>query len=96
MQGARAFGLCLNGWGGPAEAVDTVIEYLGLRPVERTGTVPADKATHTLLLSGNLLGVARVFVRCRLVYSAATGVTMEMAVRSTDRDVSAAIAAAIG
>ena len=76
--------------------MDTVIEYLGMRPAERSATVPADKSTHTLLLSGNLMGVARFLVRCRLVYSSATGVTMEMTVRSTDRAVSEVIAAAIG
>jgi len=79
-----------------ADAVETVIEYLGMRPVEKTGTVPADKATHTLLLSGNLMGMTRILVRCRLVYSSATGVTMEMSVRSTDPEVSSLIASAIG
>ena len=80
----------------PPPPVDTVVEYLGMRPAERTGVVPADKTSHQLLLSGNLMGVARILVRCRLVYSTSTGVTMEMSVRSTDAAVSASIAAAIG
>jgi len=77
------------------QAVSNILPILGLTPQERTDTVPAGKASHTLLLSGTLVGDIPVFIKVRLVLDAGQGVTMEIAVRSTNKDISAIFASAI-
>ncbi|KAJ3331477.1 Coatomer subunit gamma-2 [Blyttiomyces sp. JEL0837] len=76
-------------------ATTQVIEMLGMSPVENTGTVKDKASTHTLLLAGTFLGGHNVLARCRMAYEAGSGVAMELAVRSTDEDVSIQIANAI-
>jgi len=67
-----------------------------MSPCEKTGpkSIPQDKTTHLLLLSGNFLGTIPTLVRCRLAFSA-PNVTMEIIVRSSDETISQAIASAI-
>jgi len=80
-----------------ADAVNTIIEYLGMQPCERTGPsyLTPEKTTHNLLLSGNFLGNIQTLVRCRLAFNTSTGVTMEISVRSNKPEVSQMIANAI-
>ncbi|RKP08801.1 coatomer subunit gamma [Thamnocephalis sphaerospora] len=65
-------------------AVTSVVEVLGLHPLQETVT-PTSSAVHTLLLQGTFAGGAKVAARVRMTYAASSGVTMELAVRS-DRD----------
>eukprot|EP00128_Syssomonas_multiformis_P002981 Colp12_sorted_trinity150504_noHs@28643 len=70
------------------ESVTAVIGYLGMQPCERSDKIPAGKASHTLVLSGLFRGGQRALVRARMAYQAASGVTMQLAVRSTSPEVS--------
>jgi coatomer protein complex subunit gamma len=63
---------------------------------DNTGSSIKDKATtHTLLLSGIFSGGIPVLARCRMAYAPSNGVTMELAVRSTENEVSEKVANAI-
>lgn len=77
------------------DAVETVVSCLGMKPLEKSNVVPADKTTHTVFLSGNLKGQTIILALVRLVYNASSGVTMELSVRSDNAELSQLIANAI-
>lgn len=78
------------------DAVKEITEFLGMQPCDRSEQVLPKKTKHILYLSGNFLGDIPVLVRCRMKAGAeGQGVQMEMTVRSTNDDVSTAVASAI-
>ncbi|GFY78140.1 coatomer subunit gamma-2 [Trichonephila inaurata madagascariensis] len=79
------------------DAVKNITHFLGMQPCERSDKVPENKSSHVLFLSGVYRGGHAVLVRAKLALRADTeGVTMNIAVRSTDPNVSEIVASAIG
>ncbi|XP_071038882.1 coatomer subunit gamma-2 [Parasteatoda tepidariorum] len=79
------------------DAVKNVLQFLGMQPCERSDKIPENKSSHVLFLSGVYRGGHMVLVRAKLAVRADTeGVTMNIAVRSSDPNVSEVIASAIG
>ncbi|KAK2435476.1 hypothetical protein P8452_32311 [Trifolium repens] len=76
---------------GLSEAVNTVINILGMQPCEGTETVPPNARSHTCLLSGVFIGGVKVLVRLSFGLDGAKEVAMKLAVRSDDVNVSDAI-----
>ncbi|KAJ1397711.1 TBP domain superfamily [Sesbania bispinosa] len=74
-----------------AEAVNTVINLLGLQPCEGTEVVPPNSRSHTCLLSGVFIGNVKVLVRLSFGLDGPKDVAMKLAVRSEDETVSDAI-----
>ncbi|CAI9765515.1 unnamed protein product [Fraxinus pennsylvanica] len=74
-----------------AEAVNAVIQLLGMQPCEGTEVVPSNSRSHTCLLSGVYIGNVKVLVRLSLGIDGAKEVSMKLAVRSEDGNVSDAI-----
>jgi len=81
------------------EAVAAIIDFLGMQPVDGTGTVSPDlaatKKPHTLHLSGVFVGNVPVMVRAQLQMDDASGVVLKMAVRSQSKEVSQTVAECI-
>ena len=73
------------------DAVNAVVELLGMQPVDGTGTVPTgdgSKRTHTLHLSGVFAGGVQVLARAQLqMDDQVAGVVLKIAVRSPNRDI---------
>ncbi|KAH8032645.1 hypothetical protein HPB51_026098 [Rhipicephalus microplus] len=79
------------------DAVQQIIQFLGMQVCERSDKVPDGKSAHTLLLAGVYRGGHDVLVRARLATTGiAQGVTMNLAVRSKDPDVCQVIISAVG
>ncbi|KAI9140271.1 adaptin N terminal region-domain-containing protein [Paraphysoderma sedebokerense] len=78
-----------------SSAVSKLLELLGMQPLEGTQNVPKDRNAHMLVMSGVFMPAVRVLVRVRMAFEASTGVTMEFAVRSENREVSELVATAI-
>ncbi|KAJ1557164.1 coatomer subunit gamma, partial [Nowakowskiella sp. JEL0078] len=77
-------------------AVSTMLDLLGMQPCDNTGTVKdAQTTTHTLYLAGTFVGGFPILARCRMAFASATGVTMELSVRSTNETASTIVANAI-
>ncbi|MED6134362.1 hypothetical protein PIB30_036415 [Stylosanthes scabra] len=74
-----------------AEAVNTVINLLGMQPCEGTEVVPPNSRSHTCLLSGVYIGNVKVLVRLSFGLDGPKDVAMKLAVRSEDESVSDAI-----
>jgi len=77
------------------DAVKEVTDYLGMQPLEASEKVPAKRTKHILYLAGTFLGGIPVLSRVRMKFEEGQGVQMELTVRSTNDDVSTAIASAI-
>ncbi|KAL7118796.1 hypothetical protein ACP275_02G023900 [Erythranthe tilingii] len=73
------------------EAVNTVINLLGMQPCEGTEVVPNNSRSHTCLLSGVYTGNVKVLVRLSFGIDGSKEVAMKLAVRSEDENVSDAI-----
>ncbi|XP_013792914.2 coatomer subunit gamma-2-like [Limulus polyphemus] len=79
------------------EAIKSIIQFMGMQPCERSDKVPEGKSAHTLFLAGVYRGGHDVLVRAKLALGASSeGVTMNLAVRSMDPNVSEVIASAVG
>ncbi|CAB3365573.1 Hypothetical predicted protein [Cloeon dipterum] len=76
------------------EAVKNIIQFLGMQPCERSDRVQEGKSSHTLLLSGVFRGNHDVLVRAKLALS--EGVTMQLAVRCSDPEVSELVTNSVG
>ncbi|CAJ2679238.1 unnamed protein product [Trifolium pratense] len=76
---------------GLSEAVNTVINILGMQPCEGTEAVPPNSRSHTCLLSGVFIGGVKVLVRLSFGIDSTKDVAMKLAVRSDDVNVSDAI-----
>ncbi|MCL7036028.1 hypothetical protein MKW94_009516 [Papaver nudicaule] len=80
-----------------AEAVNAVINILGMQPCEGTEVVPSNSRSHTCLLSGVFVGNVRVLVRLSFGIEGGAKqegpkqIAMKLAVRSEDQAVSEAI-----
>ncbi|MFQ6647934.1 hypothetical protein Gotur_021442, partial [Gossypium turneri] len=71
-----------------AEAVNAVINLLGMQPCEGTEVVPSNSRSHTCLLSGVYIGNVKVLVRLQFGIDGPKDVAMKLAVRSEDEAVS--------
>ncbi|MBA0862747.1 hypothetical protein Goshw_012341, partial [Gossypium schwendimanii] len=71
-----------------AEAVNAVINLLGMQPCEGTEVVPSNSRSHTCLLSGLYIGNVKVLVRLQFGIDGPKDVAMKLAVRSEDEAVS--------
>ncbi|GBC03868.1 hypothetical protein RclHR1_05380005 [Rhizophagus clarus] len=76
------------------DSCTTLIELLGMSPVENSGT-PTSSSVHTLMLSGTFLGGIKVLARNRMTYAPSTGVTMELSVRSSSEEISRIVIGAV-
>ncbi|MBA0739093.1 hypothetical protein Gogos_012391 [Gossypium gossypioides] len=74
-----------------AEAVNAVINLLGMQPCEGTEVVPPNSRSHTCLLSGVYIGNVKVLVRLQFGLDGPKDVAMKLAVRSEEETVSDAI-----
>ena len=77
------------------DAVEAVARTLGMAPCEGSDAVPPNARSHTLLLSGVVVGEAQVLVRLAFGIDAQRNVAMKLAVRSASAEVSEAIHAII-
>ncbi|TPX44374.1 hypothetical protein SeLEV6574_g04537 [Synchytrium endobioticum] len=77
------------------QAVTTVTDLLGMMAVENTNQVKDKAGTHVLLLSGIFAGGVPVLVRARMAFDPASGVTLELGVRSMSEGVSRIVADSI-
>lgn len=79
-----------------AAACDSIIEILNMQPLGGTEE-PSNPTVHTLQLSGLIPGGGgKVLVRCRMAYSKAQGVTLELAVRAEQEAACGLVVTAIG
>ena len=72
------------------DAVDSVVTFFGMQPLDKTERVPEDKNSHLLVMSGVFRGNFNVLVRCKFVLGE-SGVAMQLQVRSDDADINEAI-----
>jgi hypothetical protein len=75
--------------------VNDVIQFLGMQPVDRTDKVKPKATKHILLLAGNYLGGTPVAVEAKMKLVEGQGVGMLMTVRSTNDDISTALASVL-
>ncbi|CAJ1933490.1 unnamed protein product [Sphenostylis stenocarpa] len=71
-----------------AEAVNAVVNLLGMQPCEGTEVVPPNSRSHTCLLSGVFIGNVKVLVRLSFGLDGPKDVAMKLSVRSEDETVS--------
>ncbi|XP_076889987.1 coatomer subunit gamma-2-like [Bidens hawaiensis] len=71
-----------------SEAVNAVINLLGMQPCEGTEVVAANSRSHSCLLSGVYIGNVKVLVRLSFGVDSSKEVAMKLAVRSEDESVS--------
>ncbi|KAH6577516.1 hypothetical protein BASA61_008862 [Batrachochytrium salamandrivorans] len=77
------------------QAVKSVSDMLGMLVVGGTGNVSDKATTHSISLCGVFVGGCDVAVKARMAFDAASGIAMEICVRSSDRSVSERVANAI-
>lgn len=78
------------------EAVDAVCTLIGMRACENTNKVPESAPSHGIQLSGLYYGGITVLCRAGfLLNPTGEGVTLKIAVRSADRNISSLIAMAV-
>lgn len=66
------------------EAVETVIELLGMSVCDGTDMVPPNARSHAVSMSGTVVGDVDVFIRLQFGMSADQNVAMKVAVRADD------------
>ncbi|KAG0036175.1 coatomer subunit gamma [Podila clonocystis] len=86
--------LALTASPGIQEACSDIIALLGMQALENSGTVQGSNV-HTMVLSGIFIGGIRVLARCRMTYDSSTGVTLQLAIRSANEEVSQVLIGAI-
>jgi coatomer protein complex subunit gamma len=77
------------------DAVNGVVEYVGMQPVEGTSTVAAGAKQHLVLLSGVFIGGVKVLARAHVGYTAEHGCVMKLDIRSEDSYVSEVVSGCI-
>jgi len=81
------------------DAVNAVVELLGMQAVDGTGSVPTgdgSKRTHTLHLSGVFTGSVQVLARAQLqIDEQVSGVVLKIAVRSPSQDICELVSSSI-
>ncbi|KAI8850810.1 adaptin N terminal region-domain-containing protein [Chytridium lagenaria] len=76
-------------------ATAQVIDVLGMTPLDGTDNVRDRATTHAVYMSGTFASGVPVLARCRMAFEAGSGVTMELAVRSGNAEISELVANAI-
>lgn len=76
------------------EAVTGIIEYLGMRPCEKSELVQEGATKHILYLSGTFLGDIPILARARM-RSGPQGVKLELTVRSNSMEIAEIMATAL-
>jgi coatomer protein complex subunit gamma len=84
----------LSSMTGIEDAVTKISAHLGMRACEKSDKVKSGKSTHSLYLAGVYAGGHEVLARARLAYD--EGVTLQLAVRSSDEEVCALVSSAVG
>jgi coatomer protein complex subunit gamma len=77
------------------QAMDAVIDYLGLQPCDNSANPAEGARTHTVMLSGLFLGGVQVFAIVNLRVDSPKAVGMRLMVRSTDMGISQFVAASV-
>jgi len=77
------------------QAMDAVIEYLGMHICENTGSPAESARTHTVLLSGIFLGGVQVFAIVNLRTDGGKNIGMRLTVRSADMTISQFVASSV-
>jgi len=77
------------------QAMDAVIDYLGMQICENTGNPAESARTHTVLLSGVFLGGVQVFAIVNLRTDSAKSVGMRLTVRSAEMGISQFVASSV-
>jgi len=77
------------------QAMDAVIDYLGLQPCDNSATPAEGSRTHTVLLSGLFLGGVQVFAIVNLRVDSPKAVGMRLTVRSTELGISQFVASSV-
>lgn len=74
------------------DAVDNIVSFFGMQPLDKTEKAVADKNNHLLLMSGVFRGNFNVLVRCKFALGdPSAGVAMRLEVRSDDADINETI-----
>jgi len=76
------------------DTVNDVCEFFGMQPIDHSEKVTPKKKKHVLFLAGKFVGGIKVLVRARMKQDS-DNVMIEMTARSTNLDISAAIATAL-
>ncbi|KAI9805375.1 MAG: coatomer subunit gamma [Piccolia ochrophora] len=77
-----------------ADATEQLAKTLSLQPLDGTD-VPVNTSTHTLKLFGKTIAGGKVAANIKMAYSAKTGVTTKVVVRSEEEDVAALVIGAL-
>ena len=77
------------------QAMDAVIDYLGLQPCDDSAEPTEGARTHTALFSGLFLGGVQVFSIVNLRVDTLKTVGMRLTVRSTDIGISQFVASSV-
>ncbi|KAL1892272.1 coatomer subunit gamma [Ceratocystis pirilliformis] len=77
-----------------ADATEQIAKALSLQALEGTD-VPMNQATHTLKMLGKTITGGKVVASARMAYSAKTGVTTKVVVRSEEENVAALVLSAL-
>ncbi|XP_014226956.1 coatomer subunit gamma [Trichogramma pretiosum] len=75
-------------------AINSLVSFLGLDPVDRSDRVKSDANQHTLMLAGVFRGGKELLARAKLALT--EQVTMQFTVRSADPDVAELIISSVG
>ena len=86
--------ICKNTSNSRIEAVTGIIEYLGMRPCEKSELVQEGATKHILYLSGTFLGDIPILARARM-RSGPQGVKLELTVRSNSMEIAEIMATAL-
>ena len=76
-------------------AMDAVIDFLGMEPCEASANPAEGSRTHTVLLAGMFLGGVQVFAIVNLRVDSPKAVGMRLTVRSSDLGISQFVAASV-
>jgi coatomer protein complex subunit gamma len=77
------------------DAVKDILDFLGMTPQEKSEVVPAKRTKHAMFLAGEYLGGVPLLARVRMQIPPSGGVGVQLCIRSTDAELSAAIAGAM-
>ena len=77
------------------DGVNEITAFLGMHACDSSDKVPAKKSKHILFLSGTYIGGIPVLAEARMRFAEGQGVQMQLTIRSTNDDVSTAIASSI-
>ena len=77
------------------DATEQLTKTLSLQPLEGTD-VPVNTSTHTLKLYGKTISGGRIVANVKMAYSAKTGVTTKISVRSDEEGMAALVIGSVG